>query len=276
MTNATDGVNRRTAPELVVIGLTLRGVLGCLLGWALLGVERAEAHPEWSPIRVNRYAKVVLTEAGHARLVYTILYGEGPALPARKSVDLDANGRIDAREKALLGVRASAAISAGLRVTLDGAPVALPRPTVEVGLAGETVAPEPYSVDLTYLLDVPERREHELSVDDQVEVPSEGDTELSIEDTPALVAAWHGRPSPEAARQRKMLFTFRGPRFSVLEDRRVTLRYTPAGASLSARARGLAPLGGAVVALAFVGGAAVVRKRKKRRAVKGAGSIGAE
>jgi hypothetical protein len=234
MANASDGVNSRNRRFSVVSALT------CAV---LCGSGAAEAHPEWSPIRVNRYCKLVLEGPARIRLVYTLLFGEGPALPGRKGVDLDANGRIDDREKHLLGKRAQSIVEAGLRLTLDGAPVpigslgssgssgslgSLGAPGIEVGLVGDAVAPEPYSVDLSYAIELGDRPgPRELGIDDHVEVPSEGDTEVSIEETPGLryLGAFRGRrPSVEAPLEKQRLFTFRGPRFSVLEDRRVTVR----------------------------------------------------
>jgi len=185
------------------------------------------AHPEWSPLRVNRYSKVVLSEPGKVTLVYTLLYGDGPGLAVRKSADLDANAHIDARERAALGALAQTAVRSGLRLTLDGTPIAPALDGVDVGLAGDEVAPDPLSIDLRYHIDAPAGVVHELVIDDRVEVQNEGDTEITVDATgpTELRAAFRGNAPAKVEPPRDPLFNFRGPRFSALEDRRVSLRF---------------------------------------------------
>lgn len=232
---------------------------------SLLGAEPASAHQEWSPIRVNRYCKVQLGDP--PKIVYTILYGDGPALSARKAVDGNADGRLDAGEKAKLGTRAESAVALGLALILDGKRLPLRPTAVDVGLAGDDVAPEALSVDLTYELLLDEGP-HTLTIDDRVEVPNEGDSEIAIEDRQtALVAAYRGAAASKPSRKEDKTFTFRGPRFSVLEDRAVTLKLRGGGAPAWQRAGQMAvqeaPLVGGVLAV-LVAGFVVLRKRRYR------------
>jgi hypothetical protein len=229
----------------------------------------ARAHPEWSPLRVNRYTKIVLADAGKLMLVYTLLYGEGPGLAVRKSADVDANGHIDERERSALGALAQAAVRNGLKLTLDGAPIAPALDGVDVGLAGDDVAPDPLSIDVRYHIDARAGAMHELVIDDRVEVPNEGDTEIVVEvqGPTELRAAFHGSAPTKAAAPRDPLFTFRGPRFSALEDRRVTLRFlAPASTvaphrALFARRDLWSVLAGVTAALAM---ALLLRRRQRR------------
>ncbi len=207
----------------------------CLRRWLLVSLiclaggvsSTAFAHPEWSPIRVNRYLKLSVVDGEPPAIVYTLLYGDGPALPARKSVDADANGKIDPTEKAMLGTRAAAAISAGLKLEIDGVAEVLRPASIDVGLAGDEVTTQPLSVDVRYeptRLSTP--GPHQLHIDDRVEVPNEGDSEISVfpPNARALTAAYRGPTAPTTGRPlEEPLFTFRGPRFSALEDRSVTL-----------------------------------------------------
>ncbi len=200
------------------------------------------AHPEWSPLRVNRYSKIVLADAGKVTLVYTLLYGDGPGLAVRKSADLDANGHIDERERSALGALAQTAVRNGLHLTLDGAPIAPALDGIDVGLAGDEVAPDPLSIDVRYHIDAPAGVMHELVIDDRVEVQNEGDTEITIEapGPTELRAAFRGNAPAKVEPPRDPLFNFRGPRFSALEDRRVSLRFqapTPKTATRSVFAR---------------------------------------
>ena len=186
----------------------------------------AHAHPEWSPVQVNRYLKVVVSD--RSRIVYTVLFGDGPALPERKAVDTDANGTLDARERGLLGARIAGLVKAGLVVELDGRPFALPDPTPDVGLAGNSVGPDPFSVDLTFALALSPGT-HELWMDDRVAVTNEGDSEIAVDVdvlAPGKLFAAHRRKG--AGGLDGKVFTFHGPRFSVLEDRGVTMRVSAA------------------------------------------------
>ena len=199
---------------------------------ALSLATSAQAHPEWSPFQVNRYLKVVVGE--RSRIVYTVLFGDGPALPERKAVDTDASGTLDARERALLGARIADLVKSGLKLELDGQPYMLPAPTPDVGLAGNGVGPEPFSVDLTYNLALPPGT-HELWIDDRVPVTHEGDSEVAVDVQPEaqLLAAGRGRTA--TGLEGGKVFNFRGPRFSVLEDRGVTLRFAATHASHAAQ-----------------------------------------
>ena len=209
--NAIVRVNRRCALRLAAVVV--------LLG----GAHAAHAHPEWSPIRVNRYCKLVLAGPGELRLVYTILYGEGPALAVRKAADANADGRLDAAEQTAIGARARALVAAGLALTLDGRRLAARAEATDVGLAGDDVAPQPLSIDLTVSLPAG-AGPHELIVDDRVAVPSEGDAEVSVDERgPAMLRAFTHRAS-EAAPGRPRTFKFVGAR-SLIEDRSVTLRF---------------------------------------------------
>ncbi|MEO6953105.1 MAG: hypothetical protein ABI321_14995 [Polyangia bacterium] len=193
---------------------------------ALSLASAANAHPEWSPIQVNRYLKLVVGDK--SRIVYTVLFGDGPALPERKAVDTDANGTLDARERALLGARIAELVKSGLEVELDGQPYTLPTPTPDVGLAGNGVGPDPFSVDLTYALALPPGT-HELWIDDHVPVTHEGDSEIAIDAQPPAQLYAMGRGKKAKGLDGKV-FTFRGPRFSVLEDRSVAIRFSAAPA----------------------------------------------
>jgi hypothetical protein len=231
-----------------------------LVCWAAPAV----AHPEWSPLRVNRYTKVILAGPGRVQLVYTVLYGDGPGLAVRKAADLDADGHVSPSEKIALGALTQTAVRGGLHLTLDGHEALPALDGVDVGLAGDEVAPDPLSVDVRYHLDAPAGVEHELVIDDHVEVPSEGDTEVVV-DAPGpteLRAAFHGRPDPS---RREPLFAFRGPRFSTLEDRRVTVRFLArAGHTNARRVRELA-----VVLVGVLGAAATALVLRRQRRLKG-------
>ena len=225
----------------------------------------AFAHPEWSPLRVNRYLKLSVVDGEPPAIVYTLLYGDGPALPVRKSVDADANGKIDAAEKAVLGTQTAAAIGAGLKLQIDGVMEPLRPVHIDVGLAGDEVTTQPLSVDVRY---EPARLAtpgpHQLYLDDRVEVPNEGDSEISVfpPDARALSAAYRGPTAPAAGGPaHETLFTFRGPRFSALEDRTVTIVLGAATATSNLRL----PTWSFVVGVLALALAAYLAIRRRRR-----------
>ena len=263
MANAIPDVNRRWPVPWVFPRALVWAATSAACCVALAG--SAAAHPEWSPIRVNRYAKIVFEGPERVRLVYTILYGDGPALPARKSVDLDANGRIDERERGLLGARAQAQLGAGLIVTLDAKPLKLGAPTIDVGLAGDAVAPQPFSIDLVYALAAPGGA-HTLTLDDHVDVTNEGDTEVSVDDATLvqLTETYQGRAAPSTKHTSvNRVFTFRGPRFSVLEDRTVTIRWGAGKAQPVAQRRWPLFVGLGALAASVLVALGVVRRARR-------------
>jgi hypothetical protein len=237
-----------------------------LVTLGLVTTRPVSAHPEWSPLRVNRYVKLALD--GDPRLIYTLLYGDGPALSLRKSVDRDANGKVDESEKAELGRRTAELVRVGLKLTIDGKEISLSPAATDVGLAGDEVAPAPLSVDLTYTLSaLALPGTHRISIDDRVAVPSEGDNEIAVEDASGRLVASHrgAKPTDASAPIESRLFTFRGPRFSALEDRTVTI-VVAAPTSTPPPSRRLWSWLGAAVLLVLAGVVWVTRRREPKRA----------
>jgi hypothetical protein len=193
---------------------------------ALITWGRANAHPEFNPISTNRYLKLDLVTADEVRLAYSVMVGAGPALLERRRADANSDGKLDEAETRALGEKLRAEVQAHLVITIAGKPV-LPRFEAPlVGLAGSQVGPDPFSVDLVARVACPEPS---LILDDGTELPQLGETEIRIEESPRtrLVEAHRGKgPGP---RESKILF--RGPKYSVLEDRSVVVRWEAAQAS---------------------------------------------
>jgi hypothetical protein len=194
----------------------------------LLGVSRANAHPEFSPISTNRYLKLDLVGPDELRIAYTLMYGAGPALAERKRADANADGRLDDAETRTMGERLRAVVTASLKLTLDGQPLSATFDTPTVGLAGPEVAPNPLSIDLVARLRAPGAAAHTLLLDDTTEIAQLGETEIRIEESPRTRLLESHRGQGPGPRQSPILF--RGPRFSALEDRSITVRWEGNGA----------------------------------------------
>jgi hypothetical protein len=206
----------------------------------ILAVNHASAHPEFNAISTNRYVKLDLTGPDEIRLAYTVMFGSGPAQAARKVADANADGKLDAGEQKALGVKVERDVSRGLQLELDGKPAPLVFDPPQVGLMGDDVGPNPFSVDLIAHLSAPAAAEHRVLLDDKTEFELLGETEIRVEDSPTARLV-DGPPRT----------LFRGARQSTLEDRTVRFRFaaTP-GARPVAKKR--APWPWAVAALLLV------------------------
>jgi hypothetical protein len=186
----------------------------------------AEAHPEFAPSTVNRYIKLDLVAPNELRLAYTVMVGAAPAAAWRRAADANANGMLDDAERTAIGERARAAVAAGFQLSVDGKPVTLAFEPPAVGLAGNEVAPSPLSVDLIARVTLPGAPPHVVRVDDATPEPQLGETEIRVEESPATrIVRAHRGPTGDEKQTR---FLFRGPKFSALEDRSVTVELTAA------------------------------------------------
>lgn len=184
-------------------------------------MARGDAHPEFAPSTVNRYVKLDLVGPDELRLAYTTMVGAAPAAAWRRAADANANGLLDADETRAIGARVEQAVSAGLILTVDGKRVVPAFEAPNVGLAGNEVAPSPFSVDLVARVPIVHAAEHVVRFDDATPEPQLGETEVRVEESPMtrLIASHRG---PEGT-EKETRFLFRGPKFSALEDRSITV-----------------------------------------------------
>ncbi len=225
---------------------------------------RATAHPEFNAVTTNRYLKIDLVSADELRLAYTVMYGAGPAYAERKRADANGDGRLDEAESRALGESLRSAVSRGLKLELDGKPATLSFDAPVVGLAGPEVGPSPFSIDLIAHLACPGRA-HTLVIDDATELTELGESEIRVEESPRtrLVESHRGKgPGPRESR-----ILFRGPKFSALEDRSVTVRFEESLAAPAQTKDGGSPQRVAlvfVVLLAVAGVLFALRRYRKR------------
>ncbi len=240
----------------------------CALCWS--AIATADAHPEYAPSTVNHYIKLDLVGPDELRLAYTTMVGPAPAASWRRAADADANGAIDAAEQRAIGERAKKAVLAGLSLTVDGKPVTPAFDAPDVGLAGAEVAPSPLSVDLIARIPLAAAATHTIRIDDATPDPQLGETEVRVAESPTtrLIASHRGPTGDE----KQTRFLFRGPKFSALEDRSITVVFAATPASAAARTAPRAQT--TMTRAAWLAGAALVaaaiamvllKKRRRRR-----------
>ena len=197
----------------------------------LVAVAAADAHPEYAPSTVNRYLKIDLVGPNELRLAHTTMVGPAPAAAWRKAADGNANGLLDADETRAIGKKVEQAVLVGLSLSVDGKRVVPAFDAPVVGLAGNEVGPQPFSVDLVARIPLTPAREHTLRIDDATPEPQLGETEIRVEESPAtrLVTSHRGPPDGSSS-EKETRFLFRGQKFSALEDRSVTVVFAAAAA----------------------------------------------
>jgi hypothetical protein len=181
---------------------------------------RVQGHPEYAPSTVNHYVKLDLVASDTVRLAYTVMVGPGPAAAWRSAADANGDGRVDDAEARTIGERARKAVAA-FALAVDGLTVTPKFDAPVVGLAGDAVGPSPLSIDLVTQLALTPAARHMLRFEDRADEPQLGETEVLVEESPRthLIASHRGATGSE----RETRFLFRGPKFSVLEDRSVTV-----------------------------------------------------
>jgi len=233
----------------------------------------ASAHPEFNPITTNRYLKIDLLTGSELRLAYTVMYGDAPAIAARKEADRDANGSLDPAEAEGLGARLRDRVAGpgGLSVTVDGVAATLAFEAPAVGLMGTEVGPSPLSVDLVARVPCPGPGPHLVRFDDHLELGA-GESEVRIEESPSttLLDSYRGPPvdAPDggASGPPERLYLFRGARRTSLEDRSISLRFVghaPPAPPAPARTGGARWPWAAAIALLLLGAGVLGYRRMK-------------
>ena len=241
----------------------------------------AAAHPEYAPSSINHYIKLDLVAPDALRLAYTVMVGPAPAAAARRAVDANADGKLEPDETRALGALALRAVQAGVHLTVDGKPVTLAFEAPVVGLAGDEVAPSPFSVDLIATVPLAGAPPHTVGFDDETREPQLGggvrqlsappmmigETEIRVEESPAtrLLASHRGPTGTE----RQTRFLFRGPKFSALEDRSITFRFGaaahhPTAMDVPPRRRWPWWPGAALAVVVVVAAGALLARRRQR------------
>ncbi len=182
----------------------------------------AAAHVGPDPNLNNRYLKLDVSQDS-VRFVYTLYFGDAPALEARAQMDSSRDGVLDDAEQAAFAKRARAEVLAKVRLEIDGVVVPVDKAEASVGLGQAVTRAGSFSVDLVLRAPLVRMRSHSLYIDHSFEPDLPGETELFVQAEPGLrvVAAHVGRHGQGVTSQ----FLWRGSAELSGEDRSVTVTW---------------------------------------------------
>ena len=195
----------------------------------------AAAHIQPSVDENNRYLKLGLL-GDRVRLVYTVYIGERPGMQARPLMDHNRDGAISDDEASLYGTELGNTVAGNLTISVDGEPYPLAWRQIHVGMGTPSTRAGSFAVDLVAwlcLADPEQRRDHHIVINDTLALPSPGETEIYLEESPGvrIVSSGLGENSGEA----KLKFQWRG-QTDYLRKRGLHLNFTvdPNQASIAA------------------------------------------
>ncbi len=147
----------------------------------------AAAHRAPSPTENNRYARITLLPDG-ARIAYTVFFGDRPGQQERRRMDTNRDGIIDDGEAGRFSAAILADIAPWIEVEVDGKRSEARWRVVDLGLGTPTTNAGPFSLDLQILAPYPDPRaaEHTVWLEDRWPVPTPGETEVRVEESPGV------------------------------------------------------------------------------------------
>jgi len=194
------------------------GLVAAVASAALLP-RGANAHPEVSPLLVNRYLSLIVV-GGRVEFFVTLLYGALPAAEVRKGLDRDGDGRISEAERQQGQDVWKARAGELARLALDGAPLPLAGATADLQLGADTGAgPAPLVVEVYGAQPLPDGT-RQLRLEPGWDPPKLGETELMLD----LSSDWELVSSRLGSGPVEQLSRYKleGPRTAASQDRAVT------------------------------------------------------
>ncbi len=135
---------------------------------------------------VNRYARLVLTAPDRARLFYTVMVGDIPALRLRQDADADHSGQLDPAEQAALQAKLAAQVQGGLSLRVGGGSIPLVWESSQLALGDAAVSARAFSFDGMAVTGAAPAPAGPLHYEDQVPLPPVGEVELRVEEAPGI------------------------------------------------------------------------------------------
>jgi hypothetical protein len=237
----------------------LRGLM--VTAMLVAAVAPAAAHPETSPLLLNRYISLMAMGEKIDGFFY-LVYGEVPGAEQRRAMDQDKDGRLSPGEQEQAKRAWHARTNELLDVSVDGKRLSLDGAKVDVQLGGdETVTTAPLIVEV-YVSWPLEFGTRTLSVAPKKDFPRLGETEIVLDLSTEwqLLSSQHGDEKGIANR-----FKFEGPRGS--DERRSTFVIASVASSgapiLDSYRKNRLMLG---LALGALGAAFIVYSRRRQKA----------
>ena len=216
-------------------------VVAFALAWLCGGT--AGAHPQFALSTVNRYGKLVLVNPRQARVFYTLMVGDVPALALRQQADRNGDGNLDDTEQQGMAILLRTRIADGVQIYRGETTVLLPWEAAALQLENPAVAAKAFAYELSATIALSDRDQQppgsaaptppfaELRYDDRVELAPVGELELLVEEGPGMrvlqvQSSLLVPPTPGSPPQ--LLIQWSGPPRSSLSDRSVRVRFTAA------------------------------------------------
>jgi hypothetical protein len=246
-------------PAVVKQKLALRiGLVAAVASGALLS-RAAHAHPEVSPLLVNRYLSLIVV-GDRVEFFVTLLYGALPGAETRKGLDRDGDGRISEAERKQGQDVWKARAGELARLAIDGTPVPLVGATADLQLGPDTSAgAAPLVVEVYGARPLPAGT-RQLRLEPGWDPPKLGETELMVDLSSdwALVSSRQGSGPVE----RLSRYKHEGPRTSPSQDRSVT--FVVASSAPPARQPHFVVVTAVLGTLAAVGLALEIARRRRK------------
>ncbi len=159
-----------------------------LIGLGLASSTAASSHPQFGPATINRYGRLVLTAPDRARLFYTVMVGDIPALRLRQRADADHNGQLDAAEQAALQAEIAAQVQQGLSLHLGPHGLPLTWESAQLSISEAAVSARALAFDAVAVSGPmgPQAAASPWRYQDRVQLAPVGEVELRIEEAPGV------------------------------------------------------------------------------------------
>jgi hypothetical protein len=154
------------------------------LAFCICGGGLARAHVAPSPDANNRYLKITCLP-DEIRFTYTAFFGERPGHALRARLDTDGDGVLGDEEKRRFGEGLRSEIAGAVDFEVDGEAQHAWK-VEDVGLGTPTTAGGAFAVDLELSAKIRGAPSHELSLVDGWRVPTPGEMETRIEESPGV------------------------------------------------------------------------------------------
>lgn len=154
-----------------------------LAGSTMLPLRDAEAHAARSQLRTNTY--VWISVGAHSLDgIYSIAYGDVPALELRRSMDGDGDGVVSPAEYSTFVEELRARLARCLSFEMDGSSLEFGFHDAPATLESSAVVPEWLRIDLQFSSSLGEGNGGEVTISDSCELLARGESEYRLE--PAL------------------------------------------------------------------------------------------
>lgn len=197
----------------------MRRLLAALI--CVLAPSPAAAHLSQSVTHTSRFVEVTASGT-EVRIRYAVGFGQVPAALERRRMDVDHDGELTSSERDLWRESMERRLGRQVRVSLSGRAVPLAF-TGKLHMSDTRLGEIAFAAEFSARVPLGRAGALTLTIADRYDPPRPGELEVRfLEDLGArFVESWRSEGEPG----RRRSFTFRGPRRSEMEERRVSFRF---------------------------------------------------